>query len=87
MIKWMRPSGSIIETDEGENIVKFAKLWGWKRLSADLVETPDDELSVFTTKDEIEAYVLEKTGVDIDKRGSLDTVKDKARAVLNGNSE
>lgn len=87
MIKWMRPSGTVLETGEGENIVKFAAQWGWKRLSEDLIETPDDELSVFATKDEIEAYVLEKTGVDIDKRGSLDTVKEKARAVLNGNGE
>lgn len=86
MIKWMRPSGSIIETGEGENIVKFAAQWGWTRVLKDPV-IPNDELSAFTTKDEVEAYVLEKTGVDIDKRGSLDTVKDKARAVLNGNSE
>ena len=85
MIKWMRPSGSIIETGEGENIVKLAEQWGWIR--ADKAPVADDELSIFTTKDEVEAYVLEKTGVDIDKRGSLDTVKDKARAVLNGNSE
>ena len=86
MIKWMRPSGSTIETGEGENIVKFAEQWGWTRVLEDPVRT-SDELSGFTTKDEVEAYVLEKTGVDIDKRGSLDTVKDKARAVLNGNSE
>lgn len=86
MIKWMRPSGSIIETGEGENIVKLAEQWGWARVLKDPA-IPNDELSAFTTKDEVEAYVLEKTGVDIDKRGSLDTVKDKARAVLNGNSE
>jgi hypothetical protein len=86
MIKWMRPSGSIIETGEGENIVKFAEIWGWVCANESLA-VPDDELSMFTTKDEVEAYILKKTGVDIDKRGSLDTVKDKARAVLNGNSE
>ena len=34
MIKWMRPSGSIIETDEGENIVKFAKLWAGQLFGA-----------------------------------------------------
>ena len=87
MIKWMRPSGSIIETGEGDNIVKFAKKWGWVRADKAPKPVTDDELSIFTTKDEVEVYVLEKTGVDIDKRGSLDTVKAKARAVLNGNSE
>lgn len=34
-------------------------------------------------KDEVEQFVKDMTGVDIDKRGSLDTVKEKALAVLN----
>lgn len=42
-----------------------------------------DVLDELTSKDEIEVYVKEKTGFDIDKRGSLETVKEKAKAVLN----
>lgn len=34
-------------------------------------------------KDAVESYVKENFGVDIDKRGSLETVKDKALAVIN----
>lgn len=81
MITWKRPSGSTLETGEGANIEKFAKLWGWVKVGSN-----DCSLDAMTSKDEIEAYVLDATGVDIDKRGSLDTVKAKARAVLDGNS-
>lgn len=52
----------------------------------DLSEIQDikvDKIDNLANKDEIEAYVKEKTGVDIDKRGSLETVKEKAKAVLN----
>jgi len=34
MIKWIRPSGSILETGEGEGIEKYAKANGWKRADA-----------------------------------------------------
>lgn len=84
MIKWKRPSGSIIETGEGENIVKFAKDSGWVAVGS---EAPKDALSEMETKEEIEAYVLSETGIDIDKRGSLKTVREKARALINGNGE
>ena len=84
MITWKRPSGSTLETGEGANIEKFAKLWGWVKVGSQ--SSNDCPLDAMTSKDEIEAYVLDATGVDIDKRGSLDTVKAKARAVLDGNS-
>lgn len=34
MIKWIRPSGNILETGEGEGIEKYAKDHGWKRADA-----------------------------------------------------
>lgn len=37
----------------------------------------------FLDKDAIESYIKENFGVDVDKRGSLETVKDKALAVIN----
>lgn len=45
----------------------------------------DHQLKVmeFLDKDAIESYIKENFGVDIDKRGSLETVKDKALAVIN----
>lgn len=42
-----------------------------------------DLIKNLLSKDEVELLVKEKTGVDIDKRGSLETVKEKALAVLN----
>lgn len=35
MIKWIRPSGSAIETGESEDTIAFAKLNGWKRVKLD----------------------------------------------------
>jgi hypothetical protein len=45
----------------------------------------DHELAVMAmdTKDDVESFIKEHYGVDIDKRGSLDTVKDKAIGVIN----
>lgn len=40
-----------------------------------------------TSKDDIEAIVLDAKGVDIDKRGGLDAVKKKAIAALTGESD
>lgn len=37
-------------------------------------------------KDEVEALILSTIGVDIDKRGSLDTVKEKAIAAIEAHS-
>lgn len=34
-------------------------------------------------KDAVESYIKQNFGADIDKRGSLETVKDKALAVVN----
>jgi hypothetical protein len=84
MIEWKRPSGSIIKTGEGESIIKFAKAWGWVRADS---KEPEDKISGMMSKDEVEAYILSETGIDIDKRGSLKTVKEKARALINGNGE
>lgn len=40
-----------------------------------------------TSKDDIEAIVLDAKGIDIDKRGGLDAVKKKAIAALTGESD
>lgn len=68
---------------------------GWDLLQSagfvkDMADLPDDKpvksesfVDTATSKDDIESYVKLKTGVDIDKRGSLETVKAKAKAALN----
>lgn len=38
-------------------------------------------------KDEIESLLMSTIGVDLDKRGSLETVKEKAMAALKGHSD
>jgi hypothetical protein len=40
-------------------------------------------LKSLDSKDDVEALVKEKAGIDIDKRGSLETVKEKAMVALN----
>ena len=83
MIKWKRPSGSIIETRDGEEIIISAKSWGWVRV--DELKTENDALRDMTEKEEIASYVLEETGIELDKRGGIDKVKEKARLLLDGN--
>lgn len=62
---------------------------GWRKtpeeLKADEQEPEGHELHIIGLgdKDAVESYVKEHFGVDIDKRGSLETVKDKALAVIN----
>lgn len=50
---------------------------------SDLVNLIDSS----TSKDDIEAIVLDAKGIDIDKRGGLDAVKRKAIAALTGESD
>lgn len=66
---------------------------GWRKTPEELkpakkedVKKPEGhELHIIglADKDAVESYVKEHFGVDIDKRGSLETVKDKALAVIN----
>lgn len=59
---------------------------GWRKTPEELeVKAPDPEEHIIglADKDAVESYVKENFGVDIDKRGSLETVKDKALAVIN----
>ena len=85
-MKWLRPSGTIIETGDGEGIRAYAEANGWVPADEASQNEIPDELFLFEAKEEVFNYVLEKTGISIDKRGSLDTVKGKARVAL-GNRE
>lgn len=77
MIKWIRPSGSEIETGEGKEMEAYGVSQGWK-LKTSKVSTPFDGME---TKDDIADY-LENAGVSCDMRGSLEKVKEKALAAL-----
>ena len=71
---------------------------GWRALLVDhtrVVETIDvtatgghkEYLSGMNSKDAIQAYVLSECGAKIDKRGSIEVVREKAlKALENGNS-
>lgn len=75
----------IVCNDEGFELVKglgFTKDFHSLPAKEADIKKPEG-LDALKSKDEIEAYVKEKTGVDIDKRGSFETVKEKAKAVLN----
>lgn len=56
-----------------------------KEPEAPICEPKSHELAIMSleTKDDVESYVKLHFQVDIDKRGSLDTVKEKAMGVVN----
>lgn len=56
-----------------------------EELAAKASEPESHELHIIglADKDAVESYIKQNFGVDIDKRGSLETVKDKALAVVN----
>lgn len=61
---------------------------GWKKCEPEALpeKTPaEHELHVMglLSKDEIEEYVKAYFGVDLDKRGSLETVAEKAIGIIN----
>lgn len=46
-----------------------------------------ERINAMQSKDEVEALIKEKFQIDIDKRGSLETVKEKALAIINKPAE
>ena len=98
LITWVRPSGREITTNNRKETIVFAENKGWK-LKLDNIEPEinietdvpvelahariESIINAMTDKDSIEAYVLEAKSIDLDKRGSLDTVKEKAIKALN----
>jgi hypothetical protein len=95
MAIWKRQSGSTIELKDTEEMEEFGCKIGWikegeeKPSYSENQSSPHrvDDLQYMEDKDEIADYVLEKTGQILDKRGSLEKVKEKARDILDGNSE
>ena len=64
MIKWIKPNGVELETNEHEPNILQAEEYGWKRVDAE--KTPEE-----MTKKELETFVKEKFGVDLDLRKSM----------------
>ena len=83
MKTWIRQSGSAIGLKDTQEMCDFAESKGWKlEGSEDEGEFSEADFDHLGTKDEIAAYVLEKTGLELDKRGGIDTVRDKAKEAL-----
>ena len=83
---WTKPDGLTIEVNDRPGVKEYLGSIGWILAEEVSQNEIPDELFLFETKEEVFNYVLEKTGISIDKRGSLDTVKGKARVAL-GNRE
>lgn len=85
LIEWMRPSGLSIKLKNTENLNNYAKQAGWEIASDDI----DHELVIIEMEDkkDIEKYVIEVCGVDIDLRGSLETVQNKAIQAIHDNCQ
>jgi hypothetical protein len=61
---------------------------GWKRLEPEILppKTADEHIlhvMNLLSKDDIEEYVKKYFGVDLDKRGNLETVAEKAIGIIN----
>lgn len=98
MITWVRQSGSELKTNDFPSTVKYCLSKGFERKDSKPDESdaiyPYNEhkpiIEAMTEKDDIESYVKKISGIDIDKRGSLDTIKAKGLKAIeaweNGNS-
>jgi len=81
-IEWVRPSGLPITLKNTENLTNYAEQAGWKP-----VNDADHEAVILGMDDkkEIEQYVIEVCGVDINLQGKLNTVQNKAIKAIRGN--
>lgn len=87
MIKWIRPSGRPITTNESDASIAYAKQHNWQREGdkfVNVVEAVEVEMShekainSLSTKEALKSHLSEVHGVKIDMRGSIECVKDKA---------
>jgi len=93
MIKWLKPSG--IEVETNEESIEAAEALGWKRVndgekgSGQPGSDQWHETAVLgmDSKEEIYQYVVAVCGEHIDLRGSISTIQKKAiKALTNGDS-
>ena len=98
MAKWIKKSGVEIETNDlPANIAKAEEL-GWERVddgdegTGQGDDDPDNDesedvavINSIKTKDELETFVRESYGIELDKRKSLENMKAEAIEQINGN--
>ena len=87
MIKWKKPDGGTFKSVECPITIAHFESHGYEQVKEDFVRPIDKgdfrlDLQSCKDKTEIENLVIELTGIDIDKRGSIDTVRSKAMKVL-----
>ena len=84
-IEWIRPSGLSITLQDTENLNKYAINAGWN-LADESVNKSNHEIVILGMDDkkEIEDYVKEIVGIDIDMRGKLSTVQSKGIKAIKG---
>ncbi len=70
MIKWIRPSGSEIETGEGKEMEAYGVSQGWKLKEPEYTEDSSHPIDDMESKEEISDY-LKSYCVECDMRGSL----------------
>ena len=94
-IEWIRPSGTNITTNDEKATILHAESLGWSRANqaAEQKETKkiichlDKHLSIvnaMSDKDSITKYIEDVFATKLDKRGSLETVKNKATTLIAG---
>lgn len=70
-----------------DKVVPILLKEGWVKEPSELPDCEQNDIELLVieaeTKEEIEALLKSRFGVELDKRGSLDTVKEKALAVIN----
>lgn len=83
-IEWVRATGLPITLKNTENLNNYAKQAGWN-----LADDVDHEAVILGMDDkkDIEQYVIEVCGVDINLQGKLSTVQSKAIEAIRGNDD
>lgn len=81
LTKWVRATGLPITLKNTENLNNYAQQAGWK-----LADNADHEAVILGMDDkkEIEQYVIDVCGVDINLQGRLATVQNKAIEAIRG---
>ena len=83
-IKWKKPSGIEIETNDLPATVAECERLGYERLTED-IDPVADIIKKMKTKDEIDSFVQTSYGLEVDTSGSIAAYKKRVIEAINGN--
>lgn len=79
-MKWLRPDGTELDLNEHPLTIAKAESLGWEMQCSEPEEIA--AINAMESKDDVESYVMDLCGIDIDKRGNLESIKAKAIEII-----